>query len=169
MNRNNDREQRGGETLHCADARDMIPLAPAGALARDEGEALARHLQGCSECAEESRFATRIAASRPRPPADLHGRVMARLAAGAAQGPLSGVRSGLAWSLPAAAVLVLAMGIGLIWSAGHDDAGDLVTASLLEVPQESDAQVEEWIVAGAPVLDALPYEVLVSLMTEVDG
>jgi len=154
--------------LSCPEARDLIPLSWTGGISPREKAALERHLEECPECASESSFVSRIASACPVPPPDLSRKVAARLAGGADRGRSFPSRSAVLWGLPAAAVMILGLGIGLVWSSGENGTGELITSSFLD--SQDEMEVDDWIVAGAPVLDALSDEVLVSLMAmEVEG
>jgi hypothetical protein len=182
MNRNPDFVTEGWEPVSCAEVRDRIPLSEAGVLQASERDELSRHLQQCEECAAEARFLAGLAAARPVPPADLKEGVMGRLAALEREpsavplphrkSPFSG-RNRLhpltSWGTPAAAAVAVALGLGVVWSlASGNGNGQNGAGLLLSIPEE-EMQLEEWMVAGAPVLDALPDDMLFSLLLEVDG
>lgn len=154
-------------TMDCTEALERISLRPWLAddgLPVDEGlevhGALRGHLASCSRCAEEAAFMVRVARARPEPPARL---VPVILGALDRVQPVTGWWSG---TMAAAAVLVLALGVGLVsqqldtgeaWSAAND--------FVMDAPVE-DWGEDEWYVAGAPVLEALPDQMLLALLQE---
>ncbi|TVR63830.1 MAG: hypothetical protein EA422_08255 [Gemmatimonadales bacterium] len=140
---------------------------------------LEEHVSRCDSCRAEAVFLERLLSSRREAPAGLAAAVMARLEDATVSMPsrvpdapgsipnrphLPPRRFG-GWAVSVAAVLVLALGIGTFWMAESNVAGDLFLSAFLEDGDEPGNQ-DEWMVAGAPVLDALPDEVLLALVTE---
>ncbi len=176
----NENDQGSPDVSGCSEALDLLPLRAQNALEAREGRALQRHLSRCSDCAAEVAFLEEVVRARPEPPQGLKVAVLGRLrvdesgiteATPAGWGALvSAVRGSqrrvAGWGLSVAAMVVLALGIGILWSDGPTTEADGLITSVLLAAQEDEA--EEWMVAGAPVLDGLPDEVLLSLMTEMD-
>jgi hypothetical protein len=186
------REKGGADPrrpLDCAETRDLLPLRAAGTLGVVRGGQVEVHLRRCIECAEEWRFIERVLAVRPEPPADLAARVAAGLAAAEGQAEPAVVGSdavvprpapraaafarlsrgwarGWGWGLAAAASVVLALGVGLLWHDGDAPTREALLSTLVETGEEWES--EEWMVAGAPVWEALPDAVLMGLVLEED-
>lgn len=192
MNRNpeherGDRPARGAEA--CPEVRDRLPLFTAQRLDLSRAEAVEAHLGDCEACAAEAALVRRLQEVRVEPPAGLVDQVLYRILGPAAvpsttpgaatksdepggvlrfpAWPFGPVRRAVAgWGLPAAAVLVLALGIGVFWTADRDLPGDLLLTAFVE---EADERAhEEWLVAGAPVWEALSDDVLISLLEEYE-
>jgi predicted anti-sigma-YlaC factor YlaD len=149
-------------TNACGRIRDLLPLHlladdASGRLPEVEG-----HLARCEECRGEARFVTRLLAVRPEPPASLLPAILDR-----ARRP-SGVRQARIgpWLLRAAAIAVLALGATAIWQ--REGATDAVWALALESQPEVDWYGDEWMVAGEPLLEALPDDVLMILVEEME-
>jgi len=168
----------------CDGIRDVLPEWAMGALNAEGRETVEKHLSTCSDCAGEAEVLRVVLASRPEPPAGLEARIQARVreelqGLGAKEVPPreAGViplfrlnRWAPAWALSAAAVVILSLGIGVIWSGGNGP----------EIPQEpvqvavDEPLPESWLwddglVAGAPVYDGLTDEQLEALIQELEG
>lgn len=163
----------------CARARDLLPLRVGGRLSPEEESRVAGHLQGCSGCAGEMAFLVRLQGARPDPGPDLARAVLRDLGR---EGELRGgtgstpnrrrhlpVFRKSAWALRAAAVVILGLGAGLLWQGR--EAPESVWSLALD-PQHSDEYTgmwagDEWMVAGEPLLDELPDEVLLALLEDL--
>lgn len=158
--------------MTCADVVDRLPELAAGGLERRAAAALDEHLSGCAACAAEAEFVRGLRASRPAPPAELAARVSAALRAQPLAPSRARVRSlRPTWALPAAAVLVLAIGVSVL---NDRAAAPAALVGLGEVAVVEDADAGVWIpedgeVAGAPVLDDLTDEALATLLEEIGG
>lgn len=122
--------------------------------------ALADHLASCSECARDVALMARLARARPDPSPDL----LSAIVGLARQTRLpTGWPSG---TVAAAAVLLLSLGVGLIshYADPPRPAGSL-DALVTDVGPEA-WEDDEWYVAGAPVLEALPDQMLLALLEE---
>lgn len=155
--------------MECAEAleRSSLHFLPMADRARDPSEgagyldrALAHHLASCAECASDVAFMARLARARPDPPPDLLLAIVGR----SQQTPLpTGWSSG---AVAAAAVLLLSLGMGLI---SHHSAPPHPLGSLDALVTDMGTEVwedDEWYVAGAPVLEALPDQMLLALLEE---
>jgi hypothetical protein len=147
--------------IDCLEAQERISLRP---LERKGGPPqdpdLAGHLAECASCAADAGFMARVAAARPELPAGLRSRVLRSLPE---------PRPGIGWwtgSVAAAAVMILAMGAGLVSQRidTHQPMNPL-DGFVLEDPDPGWGD-DEWYVAGAPVWDALPDEMLLALLQE---
>jgi hypothetical protein len=153
--------------MECTEALERISLRPwlvDKGVPVDEGlavdGALRSHLASCSRCAGEAAFMVRVARARPEPPAGL---VPAILGAVGRVSPMAGWWSG---TMAAAAVLVLALGVGLVsQQVDSAEAWGAVEDFVMDAPVE-DWGEDEWYVAGAPVLEALPDQMLLALLQE---
>jgi hypothetical protein len=150
----------------CDEILDLVSLRPTGALSPDAAARLDHHLEGCSACAREAAFAARVYEARPEPPPGLADAVLRE-----AWGRRGRARPAPGWmstSLAAAAVLVLSLGIGLATRTVGPGEGGLLLSSALETPAP-EWGAEEWLVAGAPVLEGISDEALLLLLDEVDS
>ncbi len=171
---------KGSGGSGCARAVDLLPLHVRGSIP-DMSDALwiEEHLTHCDSCRDEALFLEQVLSARPEAPSGLATSVLARLEAPAVAMPprvapatvsappppyLPPRRYG-GWAASIAAILVLALGIGTFWLSESPTAGDLLFSAFLDDADESEDR-DEWMVAGAPVLDALPDEVLLALVTE---
>jgi predicted anti-sigma-YlaC factor YlaD len=166
-----------GGIVECGTVRDLLPLRATGALDSGPAAAVEVHLHSCDECAGEALFVQSLGVARPEPPADLVRAVMARLPGqGAAaireravstrarQAGHTWRRAVNAWPLAAAASIILALGVGTMWMDRSGPSGAALLATLMEDSGLPGA--DEWMVAGAPVWDALPDDVLLVLLEE---
>lgn len=161
----------------CDRIQELLPLRVAGLPTGLKATLVDRHLSECGDCAGEARFIDRIRASRPEAPDGLADGVLLQLALeDASQAdsrvlPFPRIRSSrrfaVGWGLSVAAVFILALGIGVLWSGDDPGPAQALIASL--VPEEDAPEPEGWLVAGAPVLDALSDEVLFTLMEDYDS
>lgn len=147
--------------VDCAPIRELLPLALAGTLSRQEEAGVDAHLARCEECRAEHRFLRRLVEARPRAPGSLAPGVMRSLDAGI---PRRGQQGFLTWGLSAAAVVVLALGIGALWD--RMQAPDPTWSLALDAPAESWGQ-EDWMVAGGALLDGVSEETLLALLEEM--
>jgi hypothetical protein len=155
--------------MDCTEALELSSLRPfpteggpgIGSRGSDPRKpALAHHLATCADCAREAAFMARLAGARPEPPSELLPAILAR--ARRAPAP-SGWWSG---SMAAAAVLVLSLGVGLI-SHQADPSPSFSPLDVLVMNEGlADWEDDEWYVAGAPVLEALPEQMLLALLQE---
>jgi predicted anti-sigma-YlaC factor YlaD len=163
----------------CDRVRELLPLRVAGLPTGTKSALVDRHLSECGACADEARFVHRVRTSRPEPPEGLVEAVLQRLPSAGTSAPEPRIlpfrrawvrrprRFAVGWGLSAAAVFILALGIGVMWTGDESGPAQALIASL--VPEGDAPEPEGWMVAGAPVLDALPDEVLFTLMEEYDS
>ncbi len=143
----------------CAEVRDFLPLISE----REVPSEVGAHLDGCAECSAEAEFVSRVASLRPDPPASILPSVLARAAR---RPPLGGSRRrNVSWGLSAAAVVVLALGVGVLWDS-QPEADSVWTLAL--DPEPATWYGDEWMVAGGPVPEALTDDVLSALLEEMD-
>ncbi|MGW8267324.1 MAG: anti-sigma factor family protein [Longimicrobiales bacterium] len=169
---------------NCDGVRDVLPEWTLGALDAEVAEEVRKHLSACPDCAEEEEVLRALMASRPEPPADLEARIQARVRdefRGSGVGKVPSGDAGViplfrpsrwapAWALSAAAVVILSLGIGVIWSGGEGPETfqdpDRVAA---EEPLPESWLWDDGLVAGAPVYDGLTDEQLEALIQELEG
>jgi anti-sigma factor RsiW len=158
-----EREGQGGGvgTGGCGRIRDLLPLALNGTLLFGERAEVEAHLAGCQECRSEELFLRRVLAARPRAPGSLVLSVMEALD-GTTPGRMG--RGSLTWGLRAAAVAVLALGVGVLWQ--WTETPDPMWSLALDAPAESWGQ-EDWMVAGSALLDGVSEETLLALFEEM--
>ena len=155
--------------MDCAEALERSSLPPLsteggtgspvqGSDPRDQ--ALAHHLATCVDCAREAAFIARLARARPEPPSEL---LTAILLTARRVPTHSGWWSG---SVAAAAVLILSLGVGLISHQANPPRSFGPLDALVMNEGMADWEDDEWYVAGAPVLEALPEQMLLALLQE---
>ena len=150
------------DQLNCEWAREAIPDLVSGRIAGDEADRLERHLAACGECRAEAELASLIHASPPEVPQGLAARIetSVRLRRAAPTRPW--------WGLSAAAVAVLALGIGVQSQRGGSD--ELVVPGFAATESEEALWLsEDGLIAGAPALDGLSEEALLTLLEEMEG
>jgi len=173
-------------TMTCDSVRELLPERIHAVLPAELEGAVESHLASCEGCQEEARLLEALRSVRPEAPQGLEAAILARLQAEGppalrgmgnpsdASGkviPLWGRRwLGLpAWGLSAAALVVLALGTGLIWN----QKGTELVQEPVELASQ-DGAPEAWLwddgmVAGAPVFDGLSDEDLEALLEEMGG
>jgi len=150
------------ETLDCGSVRDLLPLCVLGILSADDSRAVANHLRSCGDCRGEESFLVRLEEARQEPPADLRNRIVASLDKGS-----RGLGRVWGWGVPAAAaVIAVALGLGIFSDPGPSNEEIWSLAFQAEAPTEWVG--EDWMVAGAPVLQALSDEILREVLLELD-
>lgn len=154
---------RWGTDRECPEILELLPLRFHGEVSRTQEARVERHLGDCDPCREEWAFLTFLARARPRVPAGLRGRIVA---AARAERLALDARGGW-WSATAAAaaVVVLALGIGVASQQAGSGGAPGTWAVALEMPAEGWGG-DDWVVAGAPVLDGLSDEALERLLEE---
>jgi anti-sigma factor RsiW len=146
----------------CDTARELVPLFVAGALEDPERKSVVAHLSACPECAGEAELARVLFATRPSPPAALAGRITT--AVFEAEAHARGARRPW-WGLSAAAVAVLALGIGVL---GNRDLPPVAVPVYAADAGQSELWLsDDGLVAGAPTFDALSDEALEQLLDEL--
>lgn len=159
-----------GVEMDCPAVRDLLPVLVLGRLAPGEGQMVESHLADCGDCREEQALVQRISLARVEPPRELLSSILTAvdLAADAARPAPSviPIRRSAQWALPAAAAIVLALGLGTIWNGRSADPSEFTLALESEVTMAWFGN--EWMVAGEPLLETLPDEVLRSLIEELE-
>ncbi|MFC1575825.1 anti-sigma factor family protein [Gemmatimonadota bacterium] len=169
--------------LSCDTVRERLPQWRLEALDSEQARAVEAHLADCQECSREAEVLEALLGARPEPPEGLDARIRARVReemVAAEDKAASGERTPAipfrqrrrwapAWALPAAAVVILALGTQLIWD-------DRIPEVVMEPSQVAtqDPLPEAWLwddgmVAGAPVFDGLTDEELEALLQEMEG
>jgi anti-sigma factor RsiW len=156
-------------SIDCASARDLLPLMGTESIPAAHSRNVQAHLDTCGNCADEARFIQKLVGSREEPPSRLLPSIMAELERRDEFEPaiiLPTGRRKLTWALPAAAAVVLALGIGNLW---NNQPSTEQYSSLGFEPEVSMAWYgNDWMVAGQPVFEALPDDVLRSLIEELE-
>lgn len=143
----------------CESVRDRIPDFVGDRLAPADAAAVRAHLDECAECREEAALVGLLFASRPAAPDGLASRIEESLP--------SAHRSAARpwWGVAAAAVAAIALGIGVI-SDGTPTAEE-VPAYVAGAEEIVLWPADDGLVAGAPALDDLSDEALVTLLEEM--
>lgn len=175
------------DRMRCEEVLDRLPERMAGGLAPEKRRAMDAHLSGCEECGATYRFLAEAMETRPDPPAGSLNQVLEAVARemdrefpGTAHPEAQVVvlpRTRRAfwrnWSLPlpAAAVLVLALGTASLWfgRSGNGAGGLTETGEPLEVAQGDGYSFfagDDPLVAGAVVLEELSDEELRAILED---
>lgn len=148
--------------VRCEWARDLIPDHVAARLSAAETAQIAAHLEVCAECRAEADVARLILAGQPQLPPGLAKRI--RAAVRADRRPTR--RPG--WGLAAAAVAVLAVGIGVA-SRNAQNTTPVVPGYVAEGTTTESWINEDGTIAGAPALDGLSDDGLRTLLNELNN
>jgi predicted anti-sigma-YlaC factor YlaD len=145
--------------IGCERARELIPLLSAGALQSPDRTSVEAHLGRCSECRQEAELARLLFATRPTPPPDMAERITAavRQQGRAVRRPW--------WGLSAAAVAVLALGIGVL--SNREVVPISVPVYAADAGQSELWLSDDGLIAGAPSFEALSDEALEQLLNEL--
>ena len=169
----------------CGAIKDFLADLAAGTLPQEEVGPIQDHLLSCADCRAELELLQGLRdalAQEATVPAGLEGRIQARVREEFGEALTEGGGARIVeirarpihrwaptWALSAAAVVVLALGTGIIWNRiGTDGVLDpLAVASQEPLP-------EAWLwddgmVAGALVFDGLSDEELEALLKEFEG
>lgn len=146
--------------MRCETARELIPDLVVGRLPAGEAWRVNAHLEACDACRAEADLVRLLFASRPVAPRDLASRVRAAVRAdpGSTRRPW--------WGLAAAAVAVLALGIGVA-SRGSTEARVTVPGFVAEGTAVNVWFTDDGMIAGAPALDGLSDDALQALLDEL--
>jgi hypothetical protein len=156
-------ENRYGSTdeYDCGSVRDRLPMKLLGVLSAEDSGRVELHLQAWSDCAEEEAFLDHLRMARAEPPAELRGRIVAALDQGSHRW-----RKMWSWGVPAiAAALALALGLGNVMDRAR--AREEIWSLALQPGSTTDWIGDDWMVAGAPLLQSLPDEVLRQVLEEL--
>ena len=179
--------------LTCDRVQDLLPELLQGTLQPSDRRAVDSHLASCEECHEVLDFLRRIEEERPELEnlglETIRAAVAAAFdAAVAASGPARGEEevisldsrrhrrrfvSELRWSLPAAAVLVIALGTSQLWNPGGGPTTDLLDFELGTEPETGESFAffmgDDPVVAGGMVIEELSDEELMALLEELES
>jgi hypothetical protein len=156
-------------SMICQEMADRLPDWASGRITGTESTLVAEHLDGCEDCSAQANVLGVLFVARPEAPAGLAERIASAVHVQAHVVPRAGEKRAWrrpAWALPAAAVLVLAVGTTILFRAPQVIE---VASALGGVPLE-ESQIwiaEDGAVAGAPVLDDLSDEALATLIEEL--
>ena len=176
----------------CEMFRELLPGLVHGRLEPEERSRTEAHLAECGECRREGDLLATVFRHRPEPPSDLEDRIRTRVweefgtdggSAADVSGidldrgdrrprlPLFGKRFPIPGAvLPAAAVVVLALGTALLWTPGSPDVEqEPIQVVLTDDPLPEAYLWDDGLVAGAPLLDGLSEDDLVVLLEELEG
>jgi anti-sigma factor RsiW len=155
----------------CETFRDLLPERVLGLLPAAQEAEMEAHLASCPGCRREAEVVEALYQARPQPPEALAARIHARVREEMAVVEKGGLLPSWlpSWALPAAAVVVLALGTGILMEGRTPE----VTGDPLQVAVQESAP-EEWLwddgmVAGAPVFEDLTEEELSALLEEFEG
>ena len=150
--------------ITCVELADRLPGWAAERLSPEEARAVAEHVASCVDCAGQVAVIRAVRAGRPSAPAGLAERIGTVIRdAEPAPRPAPVRCAWAAWATSAAAVLLLALGTFVLRDGATDPPADLGEVAL----EESVWIAEDGIVAGAPLLDQLPEDVLALLLEEI--
>ena len=168
---------------HCEAWQDRLPELAGGLLSHRDATETKAHLRECESCRDEYEVVRAVRLASPPIPPGLEARIQGRVREeflGAEEPDGSGHAAAeilplqprfrvSTWGLSAAAVVILALGTGLIWT---NRSGDVVQEPIVVAAQEAAPEAWLWddgMVAGAPVYDGLSDEDLEALLEEFEG
>jgi predicted anti-sigma-YlaC factor YlaD len=178
--------------MRCDGVRDLLPELHHGELSSAVRHRVDAHLASCEECRDILAFLRRVDGERPEARASALEAARTAAAREFAERtrftgpermeegivPLNAARerprwlSDLRWSLPAAAVLVVALGTSAIWfGGGGPQAGgiDPLEAVQSEVDGYAFYLGEDPVIAGGVVLEQLSDDELQTLLEELES
>ena len=94
----------------CANARDLLPALVREELTGEERALVEAHVSSCSSCTDELALIRRLSGAVQKMPAGLASEIKEAVARDRTQ-----KRRTIGWQLPAAAMIVLALGTSLVW------------------------------------------------------
>lgn len=167
----------------CETSRELLPELAAGTLSPSDSEGVRSHLSSCTQCSEELGLIQTLKESRPPVPNGLEAKIQARIREEFGEGaresavrpeatvtPISGRRRmAPSWALSAAAVAILALGIGVIGNNGEMEVLQDPIVVAAEDPLPEAWLWDDGMVAGAPVFDGISDEDLEALLEEFEG
>ena len=163
----------------CETVQPLLPEWVGGQLDDDAAEAVRIHVVGCTECSRETEVVRALGAARPTVDPDLAGRIQAALRDQVGAGGAPSAEGGGApsrWSsrqpceLAAAAVVVLALGTAVIWPQVRGRNLPPTPDVVADEPLFADVfSADGGIVAGAPVIEEMTDEQLLTLLAELEG
>ena len=146
--------------VECGRVRELIPDFVSSRLGHEELELVEQHVGQCAECRAELELAQVILAGRPEAPEGLFERITLAVEADRRTPARTW------WGVSAAAIAVLALGIG-ITSERTTDPPIYVPGFASEV-EEGDIWLSgDGLMAGAPLFDGLSDDALIQLLEEL--
>jgi len=145
--------------IGCERARELIPLLSADSVESSERTSVEAHLAQCEECRQEADLSQMLFATRPAPPAGMAERITT-----AVRQPRRTVRRPL-WGISAAAVAVIALGIGVL--SNREVVPIAVPVYAADAGPSELWLSDDGLIAGAPSFDALSDEALEQLLNEL--
>lgn len=145
----------------CETVRERLPDFVGGRLAPADASLVEAHLGECEECREEAMLVEFVYAARPLAPESLAPRIQ--------RASRTGVRHASRpwWGLAAASVAAVALGIGVMSQEGPAVAEDDVPGFVAGAEESSLWVADDGLVAGAPALDGLSDDALLTLLEEM--
>jgi anti-sigma factor RsiW len=169
----------------CEGIKDLLADVASGVLSPEEVGPIQDHLLSCADCRAELEFLRALRAplaNESAVPPNLEARVQNRVREEFGEALTEGADSGIAeignrqgrrwapaWALSSAAVVVLALGTGIIWNRISTDGALDPLAVASQEPLPEAWLWDDGMVAGAPVFDGLSDEDLEALLEEFEG
>lgn len=149
------------EISSCAWVGEHLPEWAAGTLSSAEIAALDAHLEGCASCRADGELVRLIRAGRPAVPDVLADRIRDGIPRRRT------VSSHPWWGLGAAAVAVLAIGIGVTLNRGGMANVTVPAYAAADTTEGTMWLSDDGLIAGAPALDGLSNQALEELLQEM--
>jgi len=169
----------------CEAIKDLLADVLAGKLPQEEVDRIQDHLGSCTDCRAELELLRGLREALVQElavPPGLEGMIQARVREELGQALEEGVGSRSpevgtqpsrrwvpTWALSAAAVVVLALGTGIIWNRMESEGGLDPLAVASQEPLPEAWLWDDGMVAGAPVFEGLSDAELEALLKEFEG
>lgn len=155
----------------CRRVRDLLPERAARSLDGPTDARVEAHLEVCPECRDEADFVAELRRARPRAPEGVVNGVLDaardQAESGDAHAPWRSRFAAPRRHVAVAATAVLAMAAGVLWVAWADGTEEDPPRTA-GVQGSEEELLDDWVVAGEPLLGELPEEVLLALLEEMD-
>lgn len=142
----------------CEVVQGRIPDLVSGRVVGEEADGIRSHLSACPDCREVSDLVSLLREGRPAAPEGLAGRI-----AGAVRFRRRSVPRPW-WGLAAASIAALALGIGVL---SDPEPRVNVPAFVAEAQPSALFFSDDGLIAGAPTLEDLSEEALLTLLEEM--